>query len=260
MKRVIAVLNQKGGVGKTTTAVNVAAYLAKSGLQVLVIDLDPQGNATSGLGVDKLSLQGTTYQALIDHAAFDSVAMITDIPGVTLIPTNADLAGVEVQLASTDNRESKLRDFLQSSNQIYDVVLIDCPPSLGLLTINALTAASDVLIPVQTEYYAMEGLSQLIQVVQRVQQGLNPTLQIIGVVMTMFDSRTSLSEQVKNEIVRVFGDLVFNTVIPRNVRLAEAPSHGKPIMQYDKWSKGARAYKSLAKELKARIDKETQKI
>ena len=258
MKRVIAVLNQKGGVGKTTTAVNLAAYLAKAGQKVLLIDLDPQGNATSGLGVDKLALEGTTYQALVEQAPFDSVAMQTEIPGLTLIPTNADLAGVEVQLATVQSRETKLRDFLHSSDYIYDIVLIDCPPSLGLLTVNALTASTDVLIPVQTEYYAMEGLSQLIQVIQRVQHGLNPTLQILGVVMTMYDSRTSLSEQVKTEIIRVFGDLVFATVIPRNVRLAEAPSHGKPVMQYDKWSKGARAYKNLAKEVKTRIYKEIQ--
>jgi len=256
MQRVIAVLNQKGGVGKTTTAVNIAAYLGKGGASVLLIDLDPQGNATSGLGIDKLSLEGTSYQALItDETAFDAVAIQTEVQGVTLIPTNADLAGVEVQLANKEQRETRLRSFLHKANSYnYDYVLIDCPPSLGLLTVNALTAATDVLIPVQTEYYAMEGLSQLIQVIQRVQQGLNPTLQILGVVMTMYDSRTSLSEQVKAEITRVFGDLVFTTVIPRNVRLAEAPSHGKPIMQYDKWSKGARAYKSLAKEVRERID------
>lgn len=253
MQRVIAVLNQKGGVGKTTTAVNVAAYLAKSGQKVLLIDLDPQGNATSGLGIDKLSISGTTYQVLVEHASIESVAIQTDFPGITLIPTNANLAGVEVQLAITDGRELRLREFLNNSTLDYDIILVDCPPSLGLLTVNALTAATDVLIPVQTEYYAMEGLGQLIQVIQRVQHGLNPTLQIVGVVMTMYDSRTSLSEQVKAEITRVFGDLVFKTVIPRNVRLAEAPSHGKPIIQYDKWSKGARAYKNLAKELKERI-------
>ena len=260
MQRVIAVLNQKGGVGKTTTAVNVAAYLGKAGASVLLIDLDPQGNATSGLGVDKLSLEGTTYQALVESAKFEDVAMKTDAQGVTLMPTNADLAGVEIQFAGVEQREGRLRQFLHNASQShnYDYVLIDCPPSLGLLTVNALTAATDVLIPVQTEYYAMEGLSQLIQVIQRVQQGLNPTLQILGVIMTMYDSRTSLSEQVKAEIVRVFGDLVFTTVIPRNVRLAEAPSHGKPIIQYDKWSKGARAYKALAKEIRERTHGESK--
>lgn len=256
MKRVIAVLNQKGGVGKTTTTINVAAYLAKAGKKVLLVDLDPQGNATSGLGIDKLSLEGTTYSALVEGAAFDSVAMLTSIDNLTLIPTNANLAGTEVQLALAENRETRLRELLQLAGHDFDIVLIDCPPSLGLLTVNALVAATDVLIPVQTEYYAMEGLGQLIQVIQRVQQGLNPTLQILGVVMTMYDSRTTLSEQVKMEIVRVFGDLVFKAVIPRNVRLAEAPSHGKPVMYYDKWSKGARAYKQLSKELQNRIDQQ----
>lgn len=255
MNRVIAVLNQKGGVGKTTTTINVAAYLAKSGMNVLIIDLDPQGNATSGLGLDKLELFGSTYNALVDSASFEAVAVTTEFENITIVPTNADLAAIEIQLVGEPNRETKLREFLQKCPDHYDVVLIDCPPSLGLLTVNALAAATDVLIPVQTEYYAMEGLSQLIQVIQRIQQGLNQTLQILGVVMTMYDGRTTLSEQVKNEIIRVFGDLVFKTVIPRNVRLAEAPSHGKPILVYDKWSKGARAYKSLSKEVKQRIDK-----
>lgn len=253
MSRVIAVLNQKGGVGKTTTTINVAAYLAKTGMNVLIIDLDPQGNATSGLGVDKLQLFGSSYNALVESAAFETVAMTTDYQNITLVPTNSDLAAVEIQLVGVASRETKLREFLQNAPQHYDVVLIDCPPSLGLLTVNALVAATDVLIPVQTEYYAMEGLGQLMQVIQRIQSGLNPTLQILGVVMTMYDGRTTLSEQVKAEITRVFGDLVFSTVIPRNVRLAEAPSHGKPIMVYDKWSKGARAYKSLSKEIKQRI-------
>lgn len=253
MSRIIAVLNQKGGVGKTTTTINVAAYLAKAGMSVLIIDLDPQGNATSGLGVDKLQLFGSSYNALVDSAAFETVAMNTDYQNITLVPTNSDLAAVEIQLVGVPSRETKLREFLQNAPQHYDLVLIDCPPSLGLLTVNALVAATDVLIPVQTEYYAMEGLGQLMQVIQRIQSGLNQTLQILGVVMTMYDGRTTLSEQVKAEITRVFGDLVFNSVIPRNVRLAEAPSHGKPIMVYDKWSKGARAYKSLSKEIKQRI-------
>jgi len=240
-------------VGKTTTVVNLAAYLAKQGLKVLLIDLDPQANATSGMGIDKLSIKTNTYQALLEDAKLKAVAIKTDTDRVWLVPTNADLAGAEVQLASAQNRESKLRDFLAKDGTDYDVVLIDCPPSLGLLSINALVAATDVIIPVQTEYYAMEGLSQLIQVVERIQAQLNPTLQILGVVMTMYDARTSLSSQVHAEIKRVFGNLVFDTVIPRNVRLAEAPSHGKPIVSYDKWSKGARAYKSLAKEVQNRV-------
>jgi len=253
MKRVIAVLNQKGGVGKTTTSINLSVYLAKLGKKVLLIDLDPQGNATSGLGFDKLKLTQTTYTALLENTALSNVVQQTDIENVWLLPTNADLAGAEVQLATSVSREMHLRSLLQKNDFIYDLVLIDCPPSLGLLSVNALAASTDILIPVQTEYYAMEGLGQLIQIIQRVQQGLNPTLQILGVVMTMFDSRTSLSNQVHNEIKRVFGDLVFETVIPRNVRLAEAPSHGKPIYKYDKWSKGARAYKSLAKEVQDRV-------
>lgn len=253
MSRVIAVLNQKGGVGKTTTAVNLAAYLAKQGKTVLLIDLDPQGNATSGLGFDKLNLQLTSYSVLVDNKPISSVKFGTNIKGLDLVPTNADLAGAEIALVSITDREHKLAKSISEVSNQYDLVFIDCPPSLGLLSVNALAAASDVLIPVQTEYYAMEGLGQLVQVIQRVQQGINPTLNILGVVMTMFDSRTSLSEQVKAEIERVFGDLVFNTVIPRNVKLAEAPSHGEPIMSYDKWSKGARAYKALAKEVSNRV-------
>jgi chromosome partitioning protein len=253
MSRVISVLNQKGGVGKTTTAINLAACLAKSGKRVLLIDLDPQANATSGLGFDKLQLTKTTYQMLIENVKFDIVLTPSGQPNLWILPTNSDLAGAEVQLVSEMSRETKLREILVNKLNNFDVIFIDCPPSLGLLTINALTASTDIIIPVQSEYYAMEGLSQLIQIVQRVQQNLNPTLQILGVVITMFDSRTSLSTQVYDEIKRVFGDLVFETVIPRNVRLAEAPSHGKPIINYDKWSKGARAYKNLAKEVSKRV-------
>jgi chromosome partitioning protein len=253
MKRIISVLNQKGGVGKTTTVINLAAYLAKLGLKILVIDLDPQGNTTSGLGIDKLGLTKNIYQALIEGTKVDSLIINTSQASLSLVPTNTDLAGAEVQLATDKNMDTKLRDVLQASQQQYDLVFIDCPPSLGLLSINALVASTDVIIPVQTEYYAMEGLSQLIQVIDRIQAQLNPTLQILGVLMTMYDSRTSLSSQVHEEIKRVFGELVFDTLIPRNVRLAEAPSHGQPIWQYDKWSKGARAYKSLAKEVQNRV-------
>lgn len=254
MKRIIAVLNQKGGVGKTTTVINLCAYLAKAGHRVLLIDLDPQGNATSGLGFDKLSLSQNTYQAILENAKPENAIIRTKIDKLDLVPTNADLAGAEVQLAKIEDREIKLRDFIDKTrDNIYEYIFIDCPPSLGLLSINALVASTDVIIPVQTEYYAMEGLSQLIQVIDRIQAKLNPTLQILGVVMTMYDSRTSLSAQVNDEIKRVFGDLVFETLIPRNVRLAEAPSHGLPIANYDKWSKGARAYKALAKEVQNRV-------
>jgi chromosome partitioning protein len=252
MKRVIAVLNQKGGVGKTTTVINLAAYLAKSGHKVLIIDLDPQGNTTSGLGIDKLSLTKNTYQALLQNATPSDVIISSSVAKLDLIPTNADLAGAEVQLVKVADRESNLRHFIATIDDTYEYVFIDCPPSLGLLSINALVASTDVIIPVQTEYYAMEGLSQLIQVIDRVQAKLNPTLQILGVAMTMYDSRTTLGSQVHEEIKRVFGELVFDTLIPRNVRLAEAPSHGKPIVYYDKWSKGARAYKNLAKEVQNR--------
>jgi chromosome partitioning protein len=249
MARIIAVLNQKGGVGKTTTTINVGAFMAKQGKTVLLVDLDPQGNATSGLGFDKQELKQTTYSLLLEKANANIVRHNTSIKNLDILPTNSDLSGAEVQLAGLDERETKLKVALHGIAAEYDIVLIDCPPSLGLLTVNALVAATDVLIPVQTEYYAMEGLSQLIQTIQRVQQGLNQSLRILGVVMTMYDSRTSLSEQVRTEITRVFGDLVFKTVIPRNVRLAEAPSHGLPVMEYDKWSKGSRAYKALTKEV-----------
>lgn len=253
MARIIAVLNQKGGVGKTTTTINMGAFMAKQGKKVLLIDLDPQGNATSGLGFDKLELKLTTYSLLLENADAHNVRHTTSVKNLDMLPTNSDLSGAEVQLATVSERETKLKLAIQAIVPEYDIVLIDCPPSLGLLTVNALAAATDVLIPVQTEYYAMEGLSQLIQTIQRVQQGLNQSLRILGVVMTMYDARTSLSEQVRTEITRVFGDLVCKTVIPRNVRLAEAPSHGLPVMEYDKWSKGSRAYKTLTKEVLQRV-------
>jgi chromosome partitioning protein len=252
MGHIIAVLNQKGGVGKTTTAINVAAYVAKQGKKVLLIDLDPQGNATSGLGIDKLQLKHSTYSFMLHNDKFDIVRHSTETQNLELIPANSDLSGAEVELTNIDDRELVLKKVLTGVADKYDMVFIDCPPSLGLLSVNALAAANEVLIPVQTEYYAMEGLSQLIQTIQRIQQGLNPKLRILGVVMTMYDSRTGLSEQVRTEITRVFGDLVFKTTIPRNVRLAEAPSHGLPIMNYDKWSKGSRAYKNLTKEVLSR--------
>jgi chromosome partitioning protein len=252
--RVIAVLNQKGGVGKTTTVINLATYLAKAGLKVLIIDLDSQANATSGLGIDKLQLKNTIYRGLIENLGQNEIVLKTTINNLWILPSNADLSGAEVQMAAMPERDKLLYKFIAKYNQPYDLIFIDCPPSLGLLTVNALVAATDVIIPVQTEYYAMEGLSQLLQVVQRIQQSANPTLQMLGVVMTMSDSRTTLSKQVHAEIVKAFGEMVFETVIPRNIRLAEAPSYGQPIAEYDKWSKGARAYKNLAKEVKQRVN------
>ncbi len=251
MSKTIAVLNQKGGVGKTTTAVNVGAYLAKAGKSVLLVDLDPQGNATSGLGIDKQSLNETLYDALFNHEAAPSILQDTSVEGLQILPSNANLAGAEVQLVSSLQRELQLRQMLEQFN--HDIVLIDCPPSLGLLTINALSASDYVMIPVQTEYYALEGLGQLLSVIQRVKEAINPDLEILGVLLTMFDSRTSLSDQVMNEVKKHFSEKVFSTVIPRNVRLAEAPSFGEPISEHDKWSKGARAYKQLAKEITNRI-------
>lgn len=252
MGHIIAVLNQKGGVGKTTTAINLATYLARMGKSVLVVDLDPQGNATSGLGIDKQTIKVGTYEVLLGRKGLDTaVVMVPDEEHVYLLPTGQGLAAAELELVDIAEREFALKRALTKSN--HDYVIIDCPPALSLLTVNALTAATSLLIPVQSEYYALEGLTQLLEVTQQVRQGLNPHLELLGVLLTMFDSRTSLSEQVKGEVAQYFGDKVFDTVIPRNVRLAEAPSHGRSIATYDKWSKGARAYKQLAKEVSRRL-------
>lgn len=250
-QKIIAVLNQKGGVGKTTTAVNAGAYLAKSGARVLVVDGDPQANATSGLGFDKNELQSTLYDVLFTGADLGKTIVETDVENLFLLPTDARLASAEVELATRERRELGFKEILQTASD-FDYILIDCPPALGLLTINALTASDLVLIPVQAEYYALEGLSQLLQVMQSVKRTTNPSLELLGVVVTMYDKRTSLGQQVYNEIERHFGDKLFKTIIPRNVRLAEAPSFGKPVSEHDKWSKGARAYKALAKEVEAR--------
>lgn len=247
---VIAVLNQKGGVGKTTTVINVASYLAQAGKRVVIVDADPQGNATSGIGIDKNAMKLTLYDGLLRKKNTSDILTLTAHKNITVLPANANLAGAEVELASMHGREFALKELLHGV--LADYIIIDCPPSLGLLTINALCAADKVLIPVQTEYYALEGISQLLQIVQKVQKSANPQLSILGVLLTMFDQRTSLSKQVQDELATHFGDLLFKTVIPRNVRLAEAPSHGIPISQYDKWSKGARSYKALAKEITAR--------
>ncbi len=253
MTNTIAILNQKGGVGKTTTTLNLAAYLSKRGKTVLVVDLDPQGNATSGLGEAKNNLETSIYDVLFSRAATHQAIKETNLKNLYLLPANAQLAASEVELADTTQREFKLKMALKGLD--YDYILIDCPPSLGLLSVNALTAAEYVLVPVQTEYYALEGLGQLLEVIQRVNAGLNPGLQLLGVVMTMHDSRTSLSDQVVDEIKKHFGSKLMDTIIPRNVRLAEAPSHGKTIVEHDKWSKGARSYKALAKEIETRVKK-----
>lgn len=247
MTHVIAILNQKGGVGKTTTAINTGAYLAKAGKSVLIVDFDPQGNATSGLGLDKQAASATSLEVLFGKADVDKAIQETSVPGLFVMPANASLATAEVELVDQPSRETFLKKALQGLT--YDFVLIDCPPSLGLLTVNALTAANYLLIPVQSEYYALEGLSQLLAVMQQVRGGLNTDLELLGVVVTMYDSRTSLSDQVHKELEKHFGDKLFSTMIPRNVRLAEAPSFGKSIADHDKWSKGARAYKQLTKEL-----------
>ena len=251
--KTIAVVNQKGGVGKTTTAINVAVYIERNKKNVLLVDLDPQGNATSGLGIDKYESDKSIYDVLVNDTSPDIVRHTTIEKNLHIITSNHNLSGAEVDLVSIARREYRLSTALSAIESEYDICIIDCPPSLGLLSINGLVAADYVLIPVQTEYYAMEGIGQLVQTIQRIQQTLNPTLSILGVVMTMYDTRTSLSSQVRAEIERVFGDLVCKTVIPRNVRLAEAPSHGKSIATYDKWSKGARSYKSLAKEVMQRV-------
>lgn len=246
MAHIVAVLNQKGGVGKTTTTINVAAYLANRGQRVLIVDLDPQGNATSGLGMSHNADEPGTYQVLLEQAkAIDIVKPVTE--KLHVLPTDGQLAALEIELVDRAERETVLRRALE--NLDYDYIFIDCPPALSLLTVNALAAADNLLIPVQSEYYALEGLSQLLNVVQMVRGNLNPNLELLGVVMTMYDSRTSLSEQVKDEVTKHFGDKVFDVVIPRNVRLAEAPSYGKHIFDHDKWSKGAKAYKQLAKEV-----------
>jgi chromosome partitioning protein len=250
MGKIVAVLNQKGGVGKTTSTINIAAFLAKAKKTVLIIDLDPQGNATSGLGLEKNNLDATISEVLLGSATLDRAIKELN-NGVAIVPANANLAGTELALVEKANREHCLKSAL--GNVVYDYVLIDCPPALGVLTINALTAADHVLIPVQAEYYALEGLSQLLGVIQMVRGGLNPSLELLGVVVTMYDGRTSLSDSVYSELKKHFAGKVFETVVPRNVRLAEAPSYGKTIADHDKWSKGARAYKNIAKEFERRL-------
>ena len=253
MSVVIAVTNQKGGVGKTTSAVNLAYYIAKSGKRTLLVDYDPQGNATSGLGVDKQELEtGTMSDVMLETKTLQEVVIETKHKNLFLAPTTPQLANTEVELAKVTRKFSRLKNAIANAPN-YDVVIIDCPPSLSLLTVNALIAARYVLLPVQAEFYALEGLGQLLETMKLIREKMNPTLDLVGVLPTMVDGRTTLSNQVYEEIVKHFPGKVFQNVIPRNIRLAEAPSHGVPIGAYDRFSKGARAYKAVAKELLERV-------
>lgn len=249
MAYIIAVVNQKGGVGKTTTAVNLCSYLAAKGKFVLLIDLDPQANATSGLGVDHRALERGVYEAIIGTVPLKNVVVQTQVEGLKLAPATSALAGAAVELVDMERREYRLAEAVIEAKNSYDYVIIDCPPSLGLLTVNGLVAADRVLIPVQAEYYALEGLSQLLETIELIRQSLRPDLEVMGAVLTMFDARNRLSADVMTELQRFFPKKVFRSVIPRNVRLAEAPSYGRPIAQYDPWSKGAQAYESLVQEI-----------
>ncbi|MCL5265021.1 MAG: AAA family ATPase [Chloroflexi bacterium] len=249
MARTYAVANQKGGVGKTTTAINLGAYLAASGRKVLLVDMDPQANATSGLGFDKAEVSPSIYEVLMGQAKLAEAILLTNRVGLDLAPSSIGLAGAEVEMVSLMAREQRLRRALQTIANRYDYILVDCPPSLGLLTLNSLTAADGVIIPVQCEYLALEGVGQLVSTVNLVRDNLNSRLRIVGLLMTMYDSRTNLSQQVVDEVCNHFPQLIFRSIVPRSVRLSEAPSYGKSILDYDPASKGAQAYKSLADEL-----------
>lgn len=252
----IAIANQKGGVGKTTTAINMATAMAATGWKTLLVDLDPQGNASTGLGVGSDVREFSSYDALVDDLPLAEATVATDIPRLDLVPATVDLSGAEVELVSVDDRTNRLRSSLEAVEDEYDICFIDCPPSLGLLTLNALCAADTLLVPLQCEFFALEGLSQLLQTVERVQERFNPDIGIIGVALTMFDRRNRLTDKVSDNVREVLGDLVFETVIPRNVRLSEAPSHGMPALIYDNTCVGSRAYMSLARELIGRFPAE----
>lgn len=256
MGHIIAIANQKGGVGKTTTTINLAAYLAKAGQRVLIVDLDPQANSSSGIGINKNKLDWSLYDVLVDGREASKIIAKTEFDNLYILPASPVLAAAEVELSQTKSREFLLKKSLEQIKHEFDIILIDCPPSLGILTLNGLAAADLLLIPVQSEYYALEGLTQLLATVTRVRQGLNPKLRLLGLVITMHSSRTSLATQVERELAHHFPDKLFNVTIPRNIRLAEAPSHGKPISHYDRFSKGAASYKKLAKEVLKRVNQQ----
>lgn len=253
MTRIITIANQKGGVAKTTTAVNLCACLAELGKKVLLLDLDPQGNATSGYGINKEKLKFCIYDVLINDVPIEKVTLETDVKNLWVAPARIELAGAEIELVNMSERDRKLAHALKGIREDYDFIFIDCPPSLGLLTLNALGAATDILIPIQCEYYALEGLTLLMSTLERVKKGLNPNLNILGALLTMFDARTNLSIQVVDEVKKYFKGKVFSTIVPRNVRLGEAPSHGKPIVLYDPKSRGAEVYRDLAEEVLERV-------
>lgn len=255
MTRTIAIANQKGGVGKTTTSINLSAYLAKMGQKVLLVDLDPQANTTSGLAFDKNKVESSLYDVVVDGQLASGAIISTKHKNLDILPSSPVLAAAEIELAKLPHREYRLKNALALIEKNYDIIIIDCPPSLGILTVNGLVAATDLLIPVQSEYYALEGLGQLLSSVKRIKQALNPDLNLLGVLITMHSVRTGLARQVHEEVKRHFPDVIFSALIPRNVRLAEAPSYGRPISDYDRFSKGAAAYKKLAKEVYNRVNR-----